>query len=43
MFLPMELVEKCVGSRVWIVCRGNQEFTALLTGFDDYLSMNPFR
>ncbi|KAK5084097.1 RNA-binding protein lsm5 [Exophiala xenobiotica] len=37
--LPLELIDKCVGSRIWVVMKGDKEFTGTLLGFDDYVNM----
>ncbi|KAF8469052.1 hypothetical protein BDZ91DRAFT_721637 [Kalaharituber pfeilii] len=37
--LPLELVDKCVGSRIWVVMKGDKEFSGTLLGFDDYVNM----
>ncbi|KAI5288718.1 RNA-binding protein lsm5 [Ascosphaera acerosa] len=37
--LPLELIDKCVGSRIWVVMKGEREFTGTLLGFDDYVNM----
>ncbi|CCJ28305.1 hypothetical protein PMAC_000545 [Pneumocystis sp. 'macacae'] len=37
--LPLELVDKCVGSRIWVVMKGDTEFSGILLGFDDYVNM----
>ncbi|APA10023.1 hypothetical protein EAF04_003638 [Stromatinia cepivora] len=37
--LPLELIDKCVGSKIWVVMKGDKEFTGTLTGFDDYVNM----
>ena len=34
-----ELIDKCVGSRIWVVMKGEKEFSGTLTGFDDYVNM----
>ncbi|KAJ4302186.1 hypothetical protein N0V88_002322 [Collariella sp. IMI 366227] len=34
--LPLELIDKCVGSRIWVVMK---EFSGTLVGFDDYVNM----
>ncbi|KAA8575486.1 hypothetical protein EYC84_004639 [Monilinia fructicola] len=31
--LPLELIDKCVGSKIWVVMKGDKEFTGTLTGF----------
>jgi small nuclear ribonucleoprotein (snRNP)-like protein len=36
----VELVDKCIGSKIWILMRGNKEFTGTLCGFDDYVSID---
>merc|ERR1711959_529678 len=37
--LPLELIDKCVGSKIWIIMNGGKEFTGKLLGFDDYVNM----
>ncbi|EPS39378.1 hypothetical protein H072_6864 [Dactylellina haptotyla CBS 200.50] len=37
--LPLELVDKCVGSKIWVVMKGEKEFSGTLVGFDDYVNM----
>ncbi|CCI41526.1 hypothetical protein ABG067_002088 [Albugo candida] len=37
--LPLELIDKCIGSRLWIVMQGDKEFVGTLRGFDDYVNM----
>ncbi|KAK2775610.1 U6 snRNA-associated Sm-like protein LSm5 [Colletotrichum kahawae] len=41
--LPLELIDKCVGSRIWVVMKGDKgnmaEFSGTLLGFDDYVNM----
>lgn len=37
--LPLELVDKCIGSRLWIVMKGDKEFVGTLTGFDSHVNM----
>lgn len=34
-----ELIDKCVGSRIWVIMKGDKEFSGTLMGFDDYVSM----
>ncbi|KAF4700638.1 RNA-binding protein lsm5 [Perkinsus olseni] len=38
-FLPLALVDKCVGSRIWVIMRGDRELVGTLRGFDDYVNM----
>lgn len=37
--LPLELVDKCIGSPVWIVMSNDQEFSGTLLGFDDFVNV----
>ncbi|KAF1974002.1 U6 snRNA-associated Sm-like protein-like protein LSm5 [Bimuria novae-zelandiae CBS 107.79] len=37
--LPLELVDKCVGSQIWIIMNNHKEFVGKLIGFDDYVNM----
>ncbi|KAI9730943.1 MAG: RNA-binding protein lsm5 [Claussenomyces sp. TS43310] len=39
--LPLELIDKCVGSKIWVVMKGDKEFSGTLLGFDDYVSKSP--
>ena len=34
-----ELIDKCIGSRMWVVMRGDKELVGTLRGFDDYVNM----
>ncbi|CAN8095592.1 unnamed protein product [Discula destructiva] len=36
---PLELVDKCVGSRIWVIMKGDREFCGTLLGFDDYVNI----
>lgn len=38
-FLPLELIDKCIGSKLWIIMKGDKEIVGVLRGFDDYVSM----
>lgn len=34
-----ELVDKCIGSRIWVIMKSNEkEFVGTLLGFDDFVS-----
>ena len=33
-----ELIDRCIGSRIWIITKSDREFTGILTGFDDFVS-----
>ncbi|KAF7306829.1 U6 snRNA-associated Sm-like protein LSm5 [Mycena indigotica] len=37
--LPLELIDKCIGSRIWVVMKNDREFTGTLLGFDDFVNM----
>jgi len=37
--LPLELIDKCVGSRLWIIMKGDKEIVGTLRGFDEYVNM----
>ncbi|OAL53323.1 U6 snRNA-associated Sm-like protein-like protein LSm5 [Pyrenochaeta sp. DS3sAY3a] len=37
--LPLELIDKCVGSQIWVIMNGGKEFVGTLVGFDDYVNM----
>lgn len=37
--LPSELVERCVGSPLWVLMKGEKEMTGTLRGFDVYVNM----
>ena len=34
--LPLELIDKAIGSQIWILMRGSKEIVGTLRGFDDY-------
>ena len=34
----VELIDKCIGSRIWVVMKGEKEFAGTLLGFDDFVS-----
>ncbi|KAF8342575.1 uncharacterized protein EI90DRAFT_3029476, partial [Cantharellus anzutake] len=36
---PMELIDRCVGSKVWVITRLNKEYTGTLLGFDDFINL----
>ena len=37
--LPSELIDKCVGSRVWVLMKGDRELVGTLRGFDVFVNM----
>ncbi|TQS31616.1 hypothetical protein Golomagni_08097 [Golovinomyces magnicellulatus] len=36
--LPLELIDKCIGSSIWVIMKSEREFSGTLLGFDDYVS-----
>ncbi|KAJ7071124.1 ribonucleoprotein LSM domain-containing protein, partial [Mycena amicta] len=34
-----ELIDKCIGSRIWVIMKNEREFTGKLLGFDDFVNM----
>jgi U6 snRNA-associated Sm-like protein LSm5 len=34
-----ELIDKCIGSKLWIIMRNEKEFVGTLRGFDDYVNI----
>lgn len=36
---PLALIDKCIGSKIWVLLRGNLEVTGTLRGFDEYVNM----
>ena len=37
--LPLEVIDKCVGQKIWILLKGGSEFVGILRGFDDFVNM----
>ncbi|CAD6580235.1 MAG: RNA-binding protein lsm5, partial [Tremellales sp. Tagirdzhanova-0007] len=37
--LPLELIDRCIGSVIWVLMKNETEFTGTLMGFDDYVNM----
>ena len=33
-----ELIDTCIGSRIWVIMKSDREFTGTLLGFDDFVS-----
>lgn len=36
--VDVEVIDKCIGSKIWIVMRTKKEYTGTLCGFDDFVS-----
>jgi len=37
--LPLELIDRCIGSQIWVIMKNEREFTGTLLGFDDFVNM----
>jgi U6 snRNA-associated Sm-like protein LSm5 len=37
--LPSELIDRCIGSKIWVVMKGDKEIVGTLRGFDVYVNM----
>ena len=37
--LPLELIDKCIGSRIHVIMKNEKELVGTLLGFDDYVNM----
>eukprot|EP01024_Parvocaulis_polyphysoides_P006577 TRINITY_DN11788_c0_g1_i2.p1 TRINITY_DN11788_c0_g1~~TRINITY_DN11788_c0_g1_i2.p1 ORF type:complete len:112 (+),score=10.84 TRINITY_DN11788_c0_g1_i2:48-338(+) len=37
--LPSELLDKCIGCKIWVIMKGEREFVGTLQGFDVYVNM----
>ena len=37
-FGTTELIDRCIGSRIWVIMKSDREFTGTLLGFDDFVS-----
>lgn len=33
------MLDKCIGSKLWVILKGNKEFAGKLRGFDPYFNM----
>lgn len=33
-----ELIDRCIGSKIWVIMKSDREFTGTLMGFDDFVS-----
>ncbi|KAG2409845.1 Sm-like protein [Vigna angularis] len=38
--LPSELIDRCIGSKIWVIMKGDKELVGTLRGFDVYVNMN---
>lgn len=37
--LPLEALDKCIGSRICVLMKGDREFYGMLRGFDEYVNL----
>jgi len=37
--LLAELMDKCIGSKIWVLMKGQKEIVGTLKGFDDFVNM----
>uniref|UniRef100_I1K310 U6 snRNA-associated Sm-like protein LSm5 n=1 Tax=Glycine max TaxID=3847 RepID=I1K310_SOYBN len=37
--LPSELIDRCIGSKIWVIMKGDKELVGTLRGFDVYANM----
>jgi len=37
--LPSELIDRCLGARIWVIMKGDKEIVGTLLGFDVYVNM----
>lgn len=37
--LPLGLLDKCIGQKLWVVMKGNREFAGKLRGRDDFFNL----
>ncbi|KAM0690470.1 hypothetical protein Q7P36_009237 [Cladosporium allicinum] len=37
--MPLELIDRCIGSRMRVIMKGDKEFSGTLLGFDDFVNM----
>lgn len=33
-----ELIDRCIGSKIWVIMKNDREFSGTLLGFDDFVS-----
>ena len=36
---PLALIDKCIGSKIWILMKGDKEVVGTLRGFDEFVNM----
>ncbi|KAK3032149.1 hypothetical protein RJ639_034974, partial [Escallonia herrerae] len=38
-FLQAKLIDRCIGSKIWAIMKGDKELVGTLRGFDVYVNM----
>lgn len=38
-FDDAELIDRCIGSKIWVIMKGDKELVGTLKGFDVYVNM----
>ncbi|KAG5238571.1 SUPERSENSITIVE TO ABA AND DROUGHT family protein [Salix suchowensis] len=38
--LSSELIDRCIGSKIWVIMKGDKELVGTLRGFDVYVNMS---
>eukprot|EP01038_Epipyxis_sp_PR26KG_P014439 gene14439-19376_t len=36
---PLALIDKCIGSKIWVIMKSEKEIVGTLRGFDEYVNM----
>jgi len=36
--IDTELIDRCIGSKIWVIMKNDREFSGTLLGFDDFVS-----
>jgi U6 snRNA-associated Sm-like protein LSm5 len=36
---PLALIDKCIGSKLWVLMKGDKELVGTLIGFDEYVNI----
>lgn len=39
LFCASELIDRCIGSKIWVIMKGDKELVGTLRGFDVYVNM----
>ena len=39
MALPLEVLDRCIGQKIWILMKTEIEFVGTLQGFDDFVNL----